>query len=475
MLIASCSGCRLASQTSPIMSTLTRRTFLAASAAFAARPSLAATGSFDADVAIVGAGAAGIAAARRIVAAGRRVVLIEAADRIGGRCHTETATFGVPVDRGAHWIHTPDINPLLRLAAEVRFDVNPAPPGQKMRIGRRNAREGELEDFLAALVRASRAIGEAGRGKVDVACAQGLPKDLGEWRASIEFVLGPYGCAKDLAEVSAVDFAHSAERDVDAFCRQGLGALVTKLAGGLPLRLGTPVTRIDLSNRYGVEIATTRGRLTARGAIVTASTAVLAANKIKFLSDLPRRHVEAINTLTLGSYDRVVLELAGNPLGLQSDDVVFEKADGTRTAALLANVSGTPLAMVDVAGKFGRELASGGEAAMTAFALDWLANLFGADVKKAVGRTAATQWNDDPWILGAFSAAPPGGQPARRTLMDPVRDRLWFAGEAVHETMWGTVGGAWESGERAADAALKKLGLVSEPKESARAPQRSRR
>ena len=112
---------------------------------------------------------------------------------------------------------------------------------------------------------------------------------------------------------------------------------------------------------------------------------------------------------------------------------------------------------------------------MTAFALDWLGELFGADLRKAVKRTSATQWNDEPWVLGAVAAAAPGGQPARRTLMEPVRDRLWFAGEAVHETLWGTVGGAWESGERAADAALKRLGFVAEPRAPAQAPQRRKR
>jgi monoamine oxidase len=125
---------------------------------------------------------------------------------------------------------------------------------------------------------------------------------------------------------------------------------------------------------------------------------------------------------------------------------------------LLANVSGTPLCMVELAGKFGRELSQGGEAAMVDFATGWLAELYGTDIKKVVGKTHATRWATEPWALGAFSAAAPGGQPGRRTLMEPVRDRLFFAGEAVHETLWGTVGGAWESGERAADAALKLWG-----------------
>ena len=438
------------------MSALSRRSFLAASAAAAAHPVLAAQPA-ELDVVIVGAGAAGIAAARRVAAAGRKFAVLEASDRIGGRCFTDTRTFGTPYDRGAHWIHMPDLNPVAKLAPKTGLDIYPAPPGQRLRIGLRNAREGEMEDFLANLVRCNRAIYDAARGKNDVSCGQALPRDLGEWRATMEFVLGPFGCGKGLDEVSAMDFARSAERDVDAFCRQGVGALLGKLAGGLPVQLSTPATRIAWDGRH-VELQTARGELRARTAIVTASTGVLAAGKIRFSPDLPRRHVEAIGKLGLGSYDHVAIELAGNPLGLQSDDLVFEKATSRNTAALLANVSGSRLSLVEVGGKLGAGLAEEGEAAMTAFAIDWLAGLFGSEVKQAVRRTHATRWSKEPWVLGAFSAAAPGGQWARKALAEPLRNRLWFAGEAVHETLWGTVGGAWEAGERAAEAVLKGLG-----------------
>jgi monoamine oxidase len=94
---------------------------------------------------------------------------------------------------------------------------------------------------------------------------------------------------------------------------------------------------------------------------------------------------------------------------------------------------------------------------MTAFAIDWLSDLYGADVKKAVKRRHATNWAKEPWALGAFSAALVGGQPSRRVLMEPMSLRVYFAGEAAHETLWGTVGGAWESGERAADAVLRRF------------------
>jgi monoamine oxidase len=463
------------------MKRLNRRSFLAASAAvsaamsaMSAAPGLGAplvpvapkrsapaprTGGID--VVIVGAGAAGIAAARRLAAAGRRFALVEASATVGGRCITDTTVFGVPFDRGAHWIHMPDINPVAKLGTQTGLDLYPAPPGQRVRIGRRYAREGELEDYLGAMVRASTAIADASR-KNDLSCAQALPKDLGGWRPMIEFVLGPFGCAKDLAEVSALDFAHSAERDSDLLCRQGFGALLAKLAGGLPVELSNPVTRISWGARSGnVEVETTRGAFAARAVIVTVSTNVLAAGKIKFTPDLPKRQLDAAAKLKLGSYDHVALELPDNPLKLRPDELVFEKSDSARTAALFANVSGTPFCIVDVAGSFGRDLAAKGDAAMFDFALSWLTGLYGTDMAKAVKRRAATHWNDEPWVLGAFSAAAPGGQPSRRVLMESVNERIWFAGEAAHETLWGTVGGAWESGERAADAVMKSLGRKS--------------
>src|SRR6476619_6355483 len=199
-----------------------RRSFIGGAAALAAAPALGAVAaSGDTDVAIVGAGAAGIAAARKVAAAGRRFALIEASERIGGRCVTDTRIFGVPFDRGAHWLHMPDINPVAKLVSRSGLDLYPAPPGQKLRIAKRNAREGEMEDYLAAIVRANRAIQDAARGKADIPCIQALPKDLGDWRPAVEFVLGPFGCGKNLDEISAVHFARSGHRDVDSSCRQG--------------------------------------------------------------------------------------------------------------------------------------------------------------------------------------------------------------------------------------------------------------
>jgi monoamine oxidase len=340
-----------------------------------------------------------------------------------------------------------------------------------VRIGPRNARDAELEGFLSALVRSRRAIADAGKSRIDGPAVRALPADLGDWRATMEFMLGPFVCGKDLSALSVVDLARMPERDNDAFCRQGYGALIAKLAAGLPMRLSTPVTRVEW-DRNGVDVVTSKGSLRSRAVIVTASTNVLAAEKIVFKPELTRRQLDAAAALTLGSYDHIAFDMPRNPLNLQRDDLVFEKSSGQRTAALLANVSGSSLHLIDVGGDFGRELSAKGSAAMIEFAQDWMAALFGSSTKKTIKRSYATRWNEEPFVLGAMSAATLGGADARRILAEPIGGRIWLAGEALHETQWGTVNGAWESGQRTAEAVLRQIGALKKPEEE-RPPQRS--
>jgi monoamine oxidase len=446
--------------------TISRRAVLSASAAFAAAPlfrAAAAPVSRDVDIVVIGAGAAGIAAARRVAAANHKVVVIEATDRIGGRCHTDASSFAQPFDRGARWLYNAESNPMVRLARRAGIALEPAPAGQRIRVGRRNARTGESEDFLATLVRARRAIDEAARGRNDVACAAALPNDLAGWASTVEFVLGASATGKDLAELSAQDKAHAQERIGAIGSRPGLGAMVTKLGEGLPVVLGTPATQIAWGRR-DVSVETPVGRITARAAIVTVSTNVLHKETIRFAPALPFHQLEAAARLSLGSYDRIALQLSGNPLGVGRDEMIIEQSQDRRTALLLANLGGSSLCTIDVAGSFGRDLSAQGEAAMVAFAREWLTKLFGSDAVAHVQRSAATKWNAMPFVLGAMSAAAPGGQPSRQMLAQPFGN-VFLAGEATHETLWGTVTGAWESGERAADAALKAV--VSQPQTTA--------
>jgi monoamine oxidase len=443
---------------------MTRRDLLAASAAMAMAPGFSrrafAAPPREADIVVVGAGAAGIAAARRIQAANRKVIVVEADARLGGRCWTDSNAFDVPFDRGARWLHNPDTNPMVKLARAAGLDISAAPLGQKIRIGQRYARAGETEEFLAALVRTNRAIDEASR-KGDVACASVLPKELGDWTGTAEFLLGANGTGKDLRDVSVIDKSRAQDRNAAIGCRQGIGALVVKLADQVPAALSTPVNQIIWNNRE-VAVETPSGRIAARAVIVTVSSNVLSAGNIKFTPELPKRQLDAAAKLSLGSYDRIALQLPGNPFGLGRDEAVVEQSKSTRTALLSANVAGSSLCLIDVGGSFGRDLTGQGEKAMIAFAIEWLKGLFGSDIAASVKQSSVTRWNASPLTLGAMSVAAPGGQGSRKILTEPLGN-LFLAGEATHETLWGTVDGAWESGERAAEAALKKIGALTDP------------
>jgi monoamine oxidase len=459
---------------------MTRRNFLSASAGLAMTPVLgrgagAAPLTREADVVVIGAGAAGIAAARRIMAANRKVIVVEAAGQIGGRCQTDMSTFDVPFDRGARWMHNPETNPMIRLARAAGLEIMTAPSGQKIRIGRRNARPGETEEFLAALVRANRAIDDASR-RGDISCAAVLPKDLGDWAGTAEFVLGANFAGKDLKDISVVDKARAQDRNTAIACRQGLGTLIAKLGEQVPLSLSTPANRISWGSR-DVTVETPAGKIVARAAIITVSSNVLAAGNIKFAPDIPKRTLDAASKLSLGSYDRIALQMAGNPLGLSRDDIIIEQSNSTRTALLFANMGASSLCAIDVAGSFGRDLSADGEKAMVAFAVEWLSKLFGSDAAAAVKKSSATRWNAEPFALGAMSVAAPGAQPSRKILSEPI-GCMYLAGEATHETLWGTVDGAWDSGERAAEAALRRIGALkdAEPIEApARASKQRRR
>jgi monoamine oxidase len=221
-------------------------------------------------------------------------------------------------------------------------------------------------------------------------------------------------------------------------------------------------------------VETPLGKIAARAAIITVSSNVLAAGNIKFNPDIPKRTLDAAAKLSLGSYDRIALQMPGNPLGLARDDIIIEQSNSTRTALLYANMGASSLCSIDVAGSFGHDLSAQGEKAMVAFAVEWLTKLFGSDAAAAVKKSSATRWNAAPYALGAMSAAGPGTQASRKVLSEPV-GCMYLAGEATHETLWGTIDGAWESGERAAEAALRRIGALRDPEPAAAPRPKARR
>jgi monoamine oxidase len=442
-----------------------RRTFLGGAAAMAASPAFAQLPvqmpvSGDVDVAIVGAGAAGIAAARRVASAGRSYVLLEAHSRIGGRVWSAAGSLGVVHDRGAHRMSASGRNPLVSIGRLSGLKFTQPAPFRRLYVGQREARDGEYDNFTAALHRASRAITAAGEAGLDLAAARTLP-DLGDWQRTVAFVLGPFTTTKDLEEVSTVDFARAESRLDEVVCAGGMGRLLLAAADSLRIERGAPVTRIDSRGRGSVTVETDRGSVRADSVVVTASTSVLNTGVIKFEQPLPKRALDALAGLTLGTHDRLVFELKGNPFGFADDQrVIFKTGDG-RTIALIGRVGGSDLAFAEFSGRFGREISEAGDRAMADFVGEVLISHFGAESKKSMGRSEAVRWSREPWVLGGSSVAAPGSGANRRVLAEPIHDRIFLAGEALHENWWGTVAGAWISGERAADAALRQIGRAT--------------
>ena len=418
----------------------------------------------EVDVVIVGAGAAGIAAARRVAAAKQRFALIEAGDRVGGRCVTDTQDFRRAV-RSRRALDPQSRRQSVEQARGAgRLDIYPAPRGQTVRIGPRKARDGELENFLSragALAsrhrrrrpRQDRYGGGGAAARSRRLAAHDRIRSRALWlRQGSQGRLGHRSCPRGRARRRCV-LPAGLWRAARQARRRPAGA-----AGdaGHAHRVGQRASRSTPPQRPRL-----RARRDRDGVDQCAGQRQdrIQAGAGPSASSMPRPSSRSAASITSRSTCRAIRSACNATTWCSN------KSTGARTAALLANVSGTSLHLVEVAGRFRPRAVRQGEAAMVDFAGDWLASLFGSDVKRAIKRSHATRWNDEPWVLGAMSAAAPGSADARRILMEPLGGRIWFAGEAVHETQWGTVAGAWESGTRAAEAALRQIGALKAPDE----------
>jgi len=405
----------------------------------------------DPDVAIVGAGAAGVGAARRLLARGLSVVLIEARRRVGGRAHTVMLR-GHPVDLGAHWLHAGPINPLVALGVARGEPLRRAPQEGHLLIGRRRASADEAAALGRAYDRADRALTGRARDPVDRPASRNLPL-LGRWGDLVATTHGLV-CGRPLTEVSARDFP-SLEYEDNHFIAGGYGAYVARLARGLPIRLDAPASRIDWSGE-GVRIEGGFGALRARAAIVTAPMIVLQTGAIRFAPALPPPVEEAIHGFTAGIYEHVVLHWPGAPF--RGPDRLASFAGGRdRPAGMLTRLDGAPFHFFELDQPMAARLDGRDADAPRRLARRVLADRFGARALRDLAIPALSAWRTDPYALNSWAVAPPGRFSARDDLKAQVGDRIWFAGEALSRAQWGTVGGAWAEGERAADEIAERL------------------
>lgn len=400
----------------------------------------------DVDVVIVGAGCAGLAAAKRLLAQGLTVTVVEAMDRIGGRAWTTTTDFGIPFDIGCAWIHAADRNPFFSEAVAGGWTLQHHDMAlDHLWFGKRKATAAEM----AAEARAAAELAACIERHKDASDRLStLVEACHSLRASATFA-GPMDYGVDDDEISVTDFRSAADLDPNYFTREGFGALIHRWGADVPVTLSTPVRRIRWDGP-GVEVETDRGTIRARAVIVTVSTGVLAFEDIAFTPDLPDEHLEAICDLPMGLLTKVPVRIEGTRLGLEPFDDLLLERHARHDLYFLAFPFDTDLMVGFVGGDFAWEMEAAGCAAAVDFVTDRLVDIFGSDLRRAVTAGTMTNWSAERHVRGAYAAARPGKAHAREVLARPVGERIWFAGEALAGGLKQTAGGARLSGEAVA-------------------------
>jgi len=435
---------------------LARRQFLAALAAATALPTWARAQPANPDVVVIGAGAAGIGACRKLAAEGLSFVLLEAKDRIGGRAFTDAATFDIPFDHGCSWLHQSDRNPLTPFAREAGFTLLPHDTNEEAVFkGDRRATPGELRQYWQSWEEAQATLRRLGAAGEDVAAAPYLP-DGTPWMNLSKAWIGPLSYGADLDAFSALDWWSLEDTVPNLMIREGYGTLVAQVGGGIPVSLSTPVERVAWGGE-GVAVTTPAGTLRARAAIVTVSTGVLAAERIAFDPPLPAEKLRAIEGLPMGLLAKIPLQFRGTRFGVEPNEWFSYLPASERLVYFLTWPFDSELMIGFVGGRFGWELSQGSTAAAVDFALEELTKLLGGEVRQRFVRGDFTRWANDGDVLGGYAYQRPGYAGARQALAQPLDDRLFFAGEAAAGGYSMTCGGAFRSGERAAIEAARAL------------------
>jgi monoamine oxidase len=402
------------------------------------------------DAVVIGAGAAGIAAARRLSELHLTHALVEAKPFAGGRALTDNVTLGVSVDLGAHWLHTPDENPLKGFADSLGVRYLKRAYSTRYARGAGWLSDAEASACAEYVEQCFERIEAAGETHTDRAVSE-LLDDQSPWTSSFS---AEFAAKQGVTprEASTLDFARYVWEGDDLPVVGGFGNVVARLAAGMQLTTGCAVSRVDHSRAGAVRVATGRGDIEARAVILTVSTGVL-RDGIAFDPPLPAWKRSAIEALPMGSCNKVALRFQRDVFDGLRDCLVLPQRGAAEALELVVRPDARDLVVCLVNGPFGRELAGAGEETMRDYALERLCEIFGNALRGAVApERVFVDWDRDAYVRGSFSAALPGRADARRALALPVDTRIFFAGEATHPHFMGDVHGAWLSGLAAADA-----------------------
>jgi monoamine oxidase len=409
------------------------------------------------DVIVIGAGMAGLAAARTLAEAGKRVVLIEARDRVGGRILTvPSANGGLPIELGAEFIHglPPELHELVEEAGLNRFELDGesrcsdqtggiGPCGDQHEVHQvfeeLGAMHGDFPDLTFNEFLAHR--------KLSPAAAARATNYVEGFNAADADRISVLSLARQQAAENEIE-GDRLFRVVEGYARVPEFLLRQFLDAGGKFLASLPV--VSVSWRPGrVEVAAGDRVLEAAACVITLPLGVLHARSVAFLPQ-PEEVFKAADQMAMGIAARVVYEFAGKlPAGLEDVSFLFapERTPPTwwtthpRMSGLLTGwVAGRRASNLDLS-----TLPETGLASLSA-----IFGPLGQDV-----RWHHHDWKLDPYSLGSYSYVPRGAIRASNEMAVPVESTLYFAGEHTDVTgHWGTVHGALRSGYRVAEQVL---------------------
>jgi monoamine oxidase len=404
------------------------------------------------DVAIIGAGAAGLGAAHALKGSGLSTLVLEARDRVGGRGHTIMAAPDIAFDLGCGWLHSADRNSFVEIAGRLDFAVNRALPPWRERAYGNAFPQADRDDFIRAIDEFYDRVEEAS----ERADGHDMPANLclepgNRWNPMID-AISTYINGCELDQVSLLDLKAYEDTNINWRVRRGYGALMAAYGEALPLALNCNVALIDHSGKQ-VRIETSQGTLTADRVIITVPTNLIADEALRFYPALPAK-VDAARGLPLGLADKVMLAL-DQPDTLPKDGNLRGATMRTAMGSYHLRPFGQACIEGFFGGRFARELEDAGDGALAAQAIDEIVALLGNDYRRKLKPLSESRWAHDPFARGSYSHALPGHAGDRALLAAPIDGRLFFAGEATSPNFFSTAHGARDSGERAAGEILQ--------------------
>lgn len=417
------------------------------------------------NVIIIGAGIAGLSAARALEKKGIEVMIVEARDRIGGRVWTDHSIPGLALDMGASWIHGVNNNPISRIASDAELPTRTTDYGN-IRLYDANGKpdpmpEVATDQFVESLSFELKSLGASSENSsvqdaVNIVVGEGGEGSLSS--AQVDYLVNTRvehefaAEAMDLS-VMAVEEGEGFSGD-DAVFPDGYSGVTEYLARGIDIRLSKVVTSIDYSGDV-TTITTIEGeQFTAGRVMVTVPLGVLKKGNIKFIPELPTEKLEAIQALGMGVLNKVFLRFPSAFWDEDADLIGFVAQSEKGRWAEWLNISryvNEPLLLAFNAGTYGREIESLSDDEIVFAGMNVLRNIYGQGIPEPTA-FKISRWGGDPYAYGSYSYLKVGAETKmREVLAEPIAGKLYFAGEATHQKAPATVHGAYLSGIREAD------------------------